>query len=326
MSLPTRPGRDAVLEFGWLRAHRWLLLRRVTQVGVMLLFLAGPWFGLWIIKGNLSSSLLLETIPLSDPFVLAQSVFAGHGLETTALLGVLIVAGFYFLVGGRAYCSWVCPVNMVTDTAGWLRTRLGIRGGVQISRKTRYWMLAMTAVVAAISGSLAWELVNPVSITHRAIIFGIGAAWIAIPAVFLFDLFVSRRGWCGHLCPMGAFYGLLGTHSPLRISATHRERCNDCMDCFVVCPEPQVISPALRGAAAGRTPVITSANCTNCGRCVDVCAPGVFEFRLRYRQPDSSSPQFNTVTASVGQAPMHAPQPVQTSGSSKGWGGARSRG
>ena len=34
---------------------------------------------------------------------------------------------------------------------------------------------------------------------------------IAAKSVFFFDLFVSRRGWCGHLCPVGAFYGLLGT-------------------------------------------------------------------------------------------------------------------
>ena len=141
----------------------------------------------------------------------------------------------------------------------------------------------MTLVLATLTGGLAWELVNPVSLTHRAIIFGGGFAWVVIAAVFLFDLFVSRRGWCGHLCPMGAFYSLLGTLSPLRISATRRNACNDCGDCFIVCPEPQVITPALRGGAKHPSPIITEANCTNCGRCIDVCAPRVFEFDLRWR-------------------------------------------
>ena len=45
----------------------------------------------------------------------------------------------------------------------------------------------------------------------------------------------------------------------------------------------QVITPALRGGAKHPSPVITEANCTNCGRCIDVCAPNVFEFDLRWR-------------------------------------------
>jgi len=52
------------------------------------------------------------------------------------------------------------------------------------------------------------------------------------------------------------------------------------MDCFMVCPEQQVIRPALK-AINNIGPVIMSANCTNCGRCIDVCAKDVFHFGLR---------------------------------------------
>ena len=48
-------------------------------------------------------------------------------------------------------------------------------------------------------------------------------------------------------------------------------RHNDCMDCFEVCPEPQVIRPALKGEGKGVGPVILAPSCTNCGRCIDVC-------------------------------------------------------
>ena len=116
---------------------------------------------------------------------------------------------------------------------------------------------------------------------HRGLIFGMGFAWTFVLAVFLFDLVVSRRGWCGHLCPVGAFYGLLGTGSVLRVSAANRAECDDCMDCFAVCPEMHVITPALRGAE-GDTPLILSSDCTNCGRCIDVCAPDVFKFTTRF--------------------------------------------
>ncbi len=102
-------------------------------------------------------------------------------------------------------------------------------------------------------------------------------------AVFLFDLGVANRGWCGHVCPVGAFYGLIGTAGVVRIGAFNRAACDDCMDCYAVCPEPQVITPALKGEAKGVGPVILARDCTNCGRCIDVCAKDVYVFTTRFR-------------------------------------------
>lgn len=281
MSAAKKIGADAIADKGWFASHKWLILRRTSQLTILALFLVGPLAGLWIVKGNLAYSLTLNTLPLTDPYVLLQSLLAGHIPEKMALIGVAIVLAFYFLVGGRVYCSWVCPVNMVTDTAAWLRARLGIKGGAHISRKLRYWVLGMTLALAAVTGTIAWELINPVSMLHRGLIFGIGMAWTIVLAVFLLDLFVSANAWCGHVCPVGAFYSLLGKWSPLRVSAAKREACNDCMDCFAVCPEPQVIRPALKGAKQNVSPAILSPNCTNCGRCIDVCSKDVFRFGLR---------------------------------------------
>lgn len=284
---PRRAGAEAAAAKGWLSAHRFLILRRLSQAGILALFLAGPLFGVWIVKGNLAYSLTLDTLPLTDPYVALQSLLTGHLPETLGLVGVAIVAAFYFLVGGRAYCSWVCPLNPVTDAAGWLRNRLGIRGGAHLGRSTRHWLLAMTLLGSAATGTVLWEFINPVSMLHRGLIFGLGAAWTIVLAVFLFDLFVVRHGWCGHLCPVGAFYGLLGRMSPLRVSAARRDACNDCMDCFEVCPEPRVIRPALKGAGSGQGPVILAADCTNCGRCIDVCSKDVFRFASRFNNPAS---------------------------------------
>ena len=287
MSAPAvhRTGAEAVATKGWLGAHKWLVLRRLSQLGILTLFLLGPLAGIWIVKGNLSYSYTLGTLPLTDPYVVLQSLFTGHVPEKLGLVGVTIVLAFYFLVGGRLYCSWVCPVNLVTDAAASLRGRLGIKGSVHLSRATRYWILAMTLLGSAATGIVLWELVNPVSMLHRGLIFGLGAAWAIVLAVFLFDVFVMSRGWCGHLCPVGAFYSLLGRWSPLRVSAGKRTACNDCMDCFEVCPEPQVIRPALKGANKGIGPVILAANCTNCGRCIDVCSKDVFRFGTRFTNP-----------------------------------------
>jgi len=192
------------------------------------------------------------------------------------------VCGFYVLVGGRVFCSWVCPVNVVTDTASWLRQRLGIHTG-GVSSATRYYLLCGVLLAAALSGSLAWELVNPVTLVQRGLIFGIGFGWWLVLAVFFYDLFVASRGWCGHVCPQGAFYSLLGHTALLRVSAGRRQHCDDCMDCFKVCPEPQVIRPVLKGPADS-SPLILSPQCSNCARCIDVCDKHVFKFAVRLRR------------------------------------------
>jgi ferredoxin-type protein NapH len=282
MTLPPSPGGAALEAKGRLRANKWLLLRRASQASFLGLFLFGPVTGIWIVKGNLASSLTLDVLPLTDPYMATQSLFAGHLPATTALLGAVIVLAVYGLIGGRVYCAWVCPVNVVTDASHWLAARWRLPKGWQPKRATRLWVLAMTLVVSLATGSIAWELVNPVSMVFRGLVYGMGLAWAVLLAVFLFDLFVSRRGWCGHLCPVGAFYGLVGAKSLLRVRADRRQDCNDCLDCFAVCPEPQVIAPALKGADRGVGPVVLARDCTNCGRCIDVCAKDVFRFGVRF--------------------------------------------
>lgn len=265
---------------------KWLLIRRAAQLGFLGLFLSGPLLGLWIAKGTLASSLTLGVLPLTDPLMALQSLLAGHALTGSALLGAAIVAVAYALVGGRTYCSFVCPVNLITDLAAWLRRRLGLRDGVALDRRLRLWLLGGILAGSAASGAILWEFVNPVTLLHRGLVFGTlfttGAAAFVTLALFLFDLGIARNGWCGHLCPVGAFYGLV--LSLVRVSASRRDACDNCMDCFNVCPERHVIAPALRGKDKGVGPVILSGDCTNCGRCIDVCAKDVFEFGTRFKR------------------------------------------
>jgi ferredoxin-type protein NapH len=274
-------GAEAIRDKGYWLAYRFLILRRASQAFFLSLFLLGPWFGIWWVKGNLSGSLTFDFLPLTDPFIALQDMVAGHWPELNALIGAVIFGVIYALIGGRVYCSWVCPINPVTDAASWLHRKLDLPKGWQPKRSTKYFMLAMVLGVSMLTGTIAWEFVNPISMLHRGLIFGVGFTWALVLGVFLFDLLLSRRGWCGHLCPVGAFYGLLGSKSLLRVTAQKRAACDDCMDCFAVCPEMQVITPALRGKD-GNTPLILSPDCTNCGRCIDVCSVNVFHFTHRF--------------------------------------------
>ncbi len=274
-------GHEALVAKGWWKAHQWLVLRRLSQLVIFGAFLLGPLAGVWIVKGNLSSSLTLGVLPLTDPFVLLQVLASRHWPEASALIGAAIVIAFYALVGGRVFCAWVCPVNVVTDAASWTRRRLNISSGRAPHPQLRYWLIGSVLAACAVTGVTVWEWVNPVSLLQRALIFGGTMAWGAALAIFIFDLLIAPRGWCGHVCPVGAMYSVIGKHSLLRVSAAHSSRCNDCADCYAVCPEPQIIPIALKGKN-GASPVILDEACTNCGRCIDVCGPDVFSYTHRY--------------------------------------------
>ena len=269
-------GKAAIQNLGWWKAHRFLILRRVSQLTIIALFMAGPTWG--VFKGNLSSSTLFDVIPFTDPLLLLQTIAAGHLPEFTAILGALIVVALYAVIAPRAFCAWVCPLNIVTDLAAWLRRKLNLKASYSWPKSLRYWLIPVLLIGSAISGSALWVWIDPVSALHRGLIFGMGAGWMLIVLVFLLDLLLVEHGWCGHLCPLGATYGIIGKQSIMRVTATDRNACTKCMDCFNVCPEPQVLREPLKDGDIR----VMDQDCISCGRCIDVCSEKVFEFKTRY--------------------------------------------
>ncbi|MDW3633652.1 quinol dehydrogenase ferredoxin subunit NapH [Vibrio sp. Vb0667] len=274
-NLAQNAGKEALEKLGWWRAHRFLILRRLCQFTIIALFMAGPTLG--ILTGNLSSSMLLDTVPLSDPLIVLQALATGHVPEFNALLGVVIVVVFYAILAPRAFCAWVCPLNIVTDLAAWLRRKLNIKASYRWSPVIRYWLIPILMLGSALSGAILWTWLDPVAALHRGLVFGMGAGWVLIALVFVLDLLLVEHGWCGHLCPLGATYGVIGRKSLLRVTAVRREDCTKCMDCFYVCPEPEVLRQPLKEGDRR----VMDQNCISCGRCLDVCPEHVFEFKNR---------------------------------------------
>jgi ferredoxin-type protein NapH len=267
-----------------LRRNRWLIARRIVQFSILAAFAGAPWFGAPLVQGTLAGSTWIGTLTLVDPLVAVQSLLAGHVVATAGLVGAGIIAAFYALLAGRLYCGWVCPINLVTDAAEGARRLLGI-GSLALlraDRRLRHGVLVLALVASVATGVVAWEVVNPITFTVRALAFGLwtGGA-VAVAAVFVFDLVVLRHGWCGHVCPVGAFYGWLGRVprlGRLNVHALRADACTRCGDCFAVCPEPHVIVPVLKAGAA--TITIRDADCLRCGRCIDHCDEDVFALRL----------------------------------------------
>lgn len=290
---PVRLYRPPATLGGRLWGWRYLILRRTVQVGVMLLFFGTLHWG-WqaagapLLRGNLSASELVGIVPMADPFAVLQQLVSGHPLGTTVLLGAAIVGVFYALAG-RVFCGWVCPMNLVTDLAGWLRTKFKLNDLFRLSRGTRYWVLALALVLSALLGVAAFEWVSPISMLHRELIYGAGLGLSAALGIFIFDLLILRHGWCGHLCPLGAFYGLLGKRALLRVRFDDPS-CTRCGECARVCPEPQVLN--LKQAA--QHGMVTAGACSNCARCIPICPEGSLDFALRWQSRPASAPRTPT--------------------------------
>ena len=119
---PVRPFIMPSSFGGKLKVWRYIIYRRLVQLTTLLLFFGTAHWG-WtiageaLLMGNLSSSTLLGVIPLADPFAVLQIFLTQHVLENEVIIGAGIVMLFYTLLGGRVWCSWFCPINMVADLA-----------------------------------------------------------------------------------------------------------------------------------------------------------------------------------------------------------------
>lgn len=312
---------EAVEKKGWWQSHRFLILRRLCQITIIILFAmpignvnsiaisnqneASPDLTtlalehlkneadvrqdkVWVMKGTLANSEILSSIPMGDPFVFVQSLVAGNLYTVTGILGVILVTILYMVLGGRTYCSFVCPINIVTDASAWIRRQLKITNQVSVSKRARFYILGITILISMIFQVIAWELINPITGIFRALIFGgFTLTNIAVSLtlmIFIADIIGAAHLWCGHLCPVGAFYSLLGKKSRLYISAPKISACDDCMDCYKVCPESHVLKPLIQNKkiyiAQSVTPSVGLSDCTRCGRCIDVCPERVFSYDI----------------------------------------------
>ena len=98
---------------------------------------------------------------------------------------------------------------------------------------------------------------------------GFGAGMVFFLATLLFDLLVSRRGFCRYLCPGGALYSLIGRYRLLRIRRIV-ETCNDCAKCNAVCEFD--LDPLRDGFGQ---------ECNNCTACMAICPTDALTFVIR---------------------------------------------
>ena len=199
------------------------------------------------------------------------------------IIGSLSILAFYIIFGGRGFCSWVCPYSLISEIAEKIHENLRAKKIVKPRVFDTKWRYAFTILFLALSfasSSLVFEIFNVVGIFSRFIIYGyFHAIWLVV-AMLVVEIFFSRRAWCRYVCPVGATYSLLAKPNAIKVS-WDKEKCDHCLVCTDVCLVPHVLFMTKKGAKTDdgkKLFRIAGADCTLCGRCIDVCHQDALKF------------------------------------------------
>ena len=210
-----------------------------------------------------------------------QLMLAHKHIIVNLLIGTATVGLVYFFVGGRTFCSWVCPYHFLSEWAEKLHLYLAAKKLVKdhpLHRGLRVVLWATFGVLAYATGYTVYETISPTGIVSRALIYGPGLAMLWVLALLAFEVLYSRRAWCRYLCPIGLTYGVVGTFSPVKITYD-LEKCFHEQDCRKVCLVPHVLDHVVKGRAT-EAKIDVGPDCTRCGMCVDVCPSGALTFKV----------------------------------------------
>lgn len=241
-------------------------------------FIKDPEVDLNNLKGTTWSGTLFG-LKLSDPLAVVGQISAGKTIYLPFLITALIPI-FLTIIFGRFFCGWICPATFIYELndnlAAWLR-----KAGIPIGRKKldfrlKYLVLVMGIIISAATGMIAFASMYPPALIGREIYYaialsGFGSGMVFFLLTLLFDLMVSRRGFCRYVCPGGALYSLLGRYRLFRIKRDVTQ-CNDCAKCNVVC---QFGLDPLRDDF--------TQECNNCTACIAVCPTDALSFTMNIK-------------------------------------------
>lgn len=261
--------------------QKWRRRRWATLIIVNLLFVLSFQLDISMLEGALTGSRFVG-FHMADLNSALQVMLAYKHVVLNLVIGTTTIFIMWWLLGGRTFCSWVCPYHLVAEWAESLHVYLAEKGWVKdhpFDRRARTWFWLIFVVLAFVTGYTIYETISPTGILSRALIYGPGLALVWVALLLLFEIFYSRRAWCRYGCPIGLTYGLVGSISPLKVQY-HLVDCLHEGECRKVCLVPHVLDTVIKGKAKDMD-VDIGADCTRCGRCVEVCPTESLTFKFK---------------------------------------------
>jgi ferredoxin-type protein NapH len=254
---------------------------RAFLIAINLLFTLSFWLDVQILEGSLTASRLLG-FHLADVYSSMLVMLAQKHVAVNLVIGSVTVMLIWVLLGGRGFCSWVCPYHLVAEWAEALHKRLAALGWVTdhaLHRGVRVVFWLLFAVLAWITGQTLFLTLNPIGMVSRALVYGpsLALGWVAL--LLIFEVVYSRRAWCRYVCPVGLTYGVVGAVTPIRVEY-NLERCAHEGECRKVCEVPHVLDMTIKGRAP-EMQLDVGPDCTRCGLCVDACPTDSLHFTVK---------------------------------------------
>ena len=263
---------EDVMSWKW-RSRRWASIILLNG-----LFVLSFWLDLQLVEGSLTASRVLG-FHMADLNSSLQLMLAHKHVVLNLVIGVTTVFLIYVIVGGRSFCSWVCPYHLLSEIAELLHLKLAEKRLVkdhELDRRLRVVLFGVFAVLAFATGFTLFETISPVGILSRALTYGtlVGLIWVAL--LLAVEVLWSRRFWCRYVCPVGLTYGFVGAVAPVRI-LYDSEKCMHEGKCRQVCLVPHVLDlTKMSYATELREPI--GPDCTRCALCLDACPTGALSF------------------------------------------------
>lgn len=214
---------------------------------------------------------------MACPIGILEHAFADKTWYLLIYLGGTI--GVACTIFGRAACGWACPIGFLQDITGNRKTKSPFdkRG-----RYLKYGILALIPPASYVTGTLAYTEICPIggltaTLPHLALDpYGYTFSVFFVPkmiflAGFFLLILLMTRGWCRHLCPIGAMMAPFNKISLIELKY-YEDKCIKCFKCAKICPM-QINLPTDS----------SSCECIRCGQCVDSCPTQALSLELRWK-------------------------------------------
>ncbi len=202
--------------------------------------------------------------------LLSGNIHPYHPAGLFILSAVILLS----LVFGKSFCSWLCPVGLLSELLGDIGNKLtGWRGKLPVwldwpLRSLKYLLLGFfvySIFFLMNDAALKQFLDSPYNLVSDVKMYYFFAnitrfSLIVLTVLFAASIFI-RNFWCRFLCPYGALLGITSLLSPQKIKR-NAVSCIDCGKCAKVCPSHIKVD---------QVKTVVSDECTSCLKCLDAC-------------------------------------------------------